>query len=102
MIIETLKTSLKEAMKARDIERVSVIRFLISAVNNQEINLRGQGIELQDKHVVKVIQKQIKQRKDSIESYKQGNRQDLVDKENAELEMLEEILQSVNPNPTDE
>lgn len=92
MVVESLKTELKEAMKARDAERLSVIRFLIAAVNNQEIELRRQGIDLLDKHVLKVIQKQIKQRNDSITSYKEGNRDDLVEKESAELAILEELL----------
>ncbi len=92
MIVDQLKVQLKEAMIARDSVRVSVIRFLNAAITNKEIELRSQGIELIDKHVVKVIEKQIKQRKDSIENYKSGNRQDLVDKENAELVILEELL----------
>ncbi len=92
MITDTLKTQLTESIKARDTERVSVLRLLISAINNKEIELRTQDVDFKDKHVVKVIQKQIKQRKDSIEAYKQGSRQDLVEKEEAELGILEEIL----------
>ena len=92
MILDTLKSQLTEGIKARDMERVGVLRLLISAINNKEIQLRTQGIELEDKHVIKSIQKEIKQRNDSIEAYKKGNRQDLVDKETAELKLLEEIL----------
>ena len=92
MILDTLKSQLTEGIKARDMELVGVLRLLISAINNKEIQLRTQGIELEDKHVIKSIQKEIKQRNDSIEAYKKGNRQDLVDKETAELKLLEEIL----------
>ena len=97
MILDLLKTDLKESMKARDAERVSVIRFLISAINNKEIELKPQGVELKDKHIIKVIEKQMKQRKDSIEAYKQGNRPDLMEKESGELAILEELLAKVSP-----
>ena len=103
MITATLKAQLTESIKARDMERVSVLRLLIAAINNKEIELRTQNVEFKDKHVIKVIQKQIKQRKDSIEAYKQGERQDLVDKEEAELGFLEEFLgifpQDEKPEP---
>jgi len=92
MILDTLKSQLTESIKARDTERVGVLRLLISAINNKEIQLRAQDIDLEDKHVIKSIKKEIKQRKDSIEAYKKGNRQDLVDKETGELKLLEEIL----------
>jgi uncharacterized protein YqeY len=91
MILESLKSKLTESIKARDTQRVSLLRLLISAINNKEIALRSQSIEMKDKHVLKAIQKEIKQRKDSIEAYKQGQRDDLVDKETTELNMLEEI-----------
>jgi len=98
MILETLKSQLTGSIKARDMERVSVLRLLISAINNKEIAFRTQGIAMEDKHVIKAIQKQIKQRNDSIGAYKKGNRQDLVDKEAAELKMLEEILAEFSQN----
>ena len=92
MILDTLKSQLTDSIKARDMKRVGVLRLLISAINNKEIQLRTQSIELEDKHIIKSIQKEIKQRNDSIEAYKKGNRQDLVDKEAAELKLLEVIL----------
>ena len=92
-----LKKKLIEYMKAKDAERVGVVRFLLSAISNKEIDFKGQGMEMEDKHVVKVILKQIKQRKDSIESYKSGGRDDLVQKETGELAILEEILQEFAP-----
>lgn len=94
MIRENIQAKLKESMIARDSERVSVLRMLISAINNKEIAFRSQeGLEMGDKHVLKVIKKEIKQREDSIESYKQGGRDDLVEKETKEKNILEEIYQ---------
>lgn len=98
MIIEKLKQQLISALKAHDTVRVSVLRFLLSGIKNKEIELRTQGIELADEHVIKVIVKQIKQRNDSIAGYKKGNREDLVAKETAELEILTQLLESFSTN----
>ncbi len=95
MILDVLKKNLIESQKSRDTFRVEVLRYLISAIKNKEIELRPQGVELDDEKIVKVINKQIAQRKDSMESYKAGNRQDLVEKEGKELAILEEILQGL-------
>ncbi|MBP7927939.1 GatB/YqeY domain-containing protein [Patescibacteria group bacterium] len=95
MILDVLKKNLIESQKSRDAFRVEVLRYLISAIKNKEIELRPQGVELDDEKIVKVINKQIAQRKDSMESYKAGNRQDLVEKEGKELAILEEILQGL-------
>ncbi len=97
MIKDTLKAQLTQYIKARDMERVGVLRMLISNINNKEIAFRTQNIEMEDKHVIKAINKEIKQRKDSIESYEKGNRQDLADKEKAEMVILEEILKEFAP-----
>lgn len=93
MIVDVLKSKQIEYMKAKDTERVSVIRYLLAKIHEKEIELRAQKVEFKDKHARKVIEKQIKQRNESIEAYKQGNRQDLVDKESRELAILEEILE---------
>jgi uncharacterized protein YqeY len=79
-------------MKARDTERVGVVRYLLSKIHEKEIDLRSQKVEFKDKHARKVILKQIKQREESIEAYKEGGREDLVEKESKELEILKEIL----------
>lgn len=86
-----LRILLLKARKEQDTLRVSVLGFLISAVQNKEISLRGKGEALTDEHVAEVLKKQIKQHNESIEQYKMGNRQDLVDKEASELKILEEI-----------
>lgn len=92
MMLDTLKAKLFEAQKAKDEFRVSVLRFLLAAVKNKEIELRVTKEELNDEKVFGVIKKQIKMRRDSIESYKAGNRQDLVDKETKEMQLLEEYM----------
>ena len=78
-------------MKARDTEKVGVVRFLLAKIHEKEIDLRSQKVEFKDKHARKVIKKQIKQREESIEAYQEGGRDDLVAKEKRELEILQEI-----------
>jgi len=103
MLLEKIKNDLKEALKAKDEARVSTLRFLLSAIHNKEIVLRcasacakataGKQVEsLKDEEVIGVIQKQIKQRKESIEAFKTGKRDDLVKKEQGELEILNNYL----------
>ncbi len=88
MNLATLKKDLYSAQKEQNTQKVAVLRYLIAGVQNKEIELRSNGVELQDKHVDKVILKQLKERQDSIDSYKQGGRDDLVQKEQAELAIL--------------
>jgi uncharacterized protein len=81
---------IKEAMKSKDTVKLGTLRFLQAAIKNREIELRPQPIN--DEEVLTVIKKLVKQRKESIEQYKAGNRQDLVDQEAAELKILETYL----------
>jgi uncharacterized protein YqeY len=81
---------IKEAMKSKDSVKLGTLRFLQSAIKNREIELRPQPMS--DDEVLSVIKKLVKQRKESIEQYKAGNRQDLVDQEAAELKILETYL----------
>lgn len=89
---QKLQEELKQAMLARDELRKSVLRMLLSAINYYEIQKGGAGYEATDEDVLSVIQKEGKQRKDSIEQFKAGGRQDLVDKETKELEILQTYL----------
>ncbi len=86
---EKLQQDLKDSMRSGDTARRDVIRFLRSAIHNQEI--AGQG-ELDDEGVITVLSKQALQRRDSIEIFKEGNRLDLVEKEEAQLAILGEYL----------
>ncbi len=80
----------KTAMKAKDMDKVNTLRFLTSAVKNKEIEVRPN--ELTDDDVLSVLRKSVKQRQDSIEQYKNANRADLADKEQAELTIIESYL----------
>lgn len=82
----------RAALRAGDKLKVSVIRLLTALIKNREVEKRG---PLTDAEVMQAISSSCKQRQDSIEQYRQGGRQDLVDKETAELH----ILQSYMPQP---
>jgi uncharacterized protein len=80
----------KEAMKARNADKVNTLRFLQAAVKNKEIEVRPNG--LTDEDVVAVLRKSVKQRQDSIEQYVSAGRTDLADKEKMELSIIEGYL----------
>lgn len=96
-MLNKLKMDLLKARKDKDELKTSVLSFLISAVNNKEIELRGTGETFGDEHVEKVIKKQIKSHGQSVEAYTSAGRQELVDKEEAEKKVLEEILNAYFP-----
>jgi len=89
---QKLQEELKQSMLARDVLKTSVLRMVISAINYYEIKKGGAGYEATDEDVLSVIQKEVRQRKDSIEQFQKGRRQDLVDKETEELELLQKYL----------
>lgn len=80
---------MKNAMRAKDTERLGAIRLLMSAIKQKEVDER---IELDDNAIVSIVDKLIKQRKDSVEAFLKAQRQDLVDKETAEINVLEVYL----------
>jgi len=80
---------MKTAMRAKDVERLGTIRLLLAAIKQKEVDER---ISLDDAGVVGVIDKLIKQRKDSVAAYEQAARQDLADKEAAEIRVLQVYL----------
>ena len=80
---------MKAAMRAKDSERLSAIRMLLAACKQKEVDER---IVLDDAMVVGLVDKLIKQRKDSITAFEQGGRADLVAKEGAEIEVLQAYL----------
>ena len=82
---ERLKTELKEAMKSRDALRLATIRSVLSSVKNRDIELRR---ELGDAEITDTIVTLCKQRRESIRLFKEAGRQELVDKEEAELALL--------------
>ena len=91
-IREKIMSDVKAAMKDKDQARLDALRFMQAAIKNREIELRPAAISVDD--VLNVIKKLVKQRRESIEQYQAANRQDLVDKETAELKILENYLPS--------
>jgi len=92
-LLEKINKDLLTAMKAKKAETTSVLRMLITALRNKEIALRQDSkVELSDEQAVEVIASEIKKRHDSIEAYTQGGRQELADKEAAEIKILEKYL----------
>jgi len=86
---ERINEDMKAAMKARQPERLSAIRLLLAAVKQREIDERK---PMDDAAVITVIERLIKQRRDSIEQFQAAGRTDLVDKEAAELDLLKAYL----------
>ena len=86
---ERLVSDMHNAMRAGDRDRVSVIRLLRSSIGYEE---KGRQKDLDDSEVIDVIAREVRQRRESIEMYRKGNRQDLVDKEQTELTILQEYL----------
>lgn len=84
---------LKEAMKARQQDRLRVLRSLKASLEEKEISLRKDGVaELTDEQAVEVLMKAAKQRKESIEQFEKGGRSDLAKTEKAELSIIEQYL----------
>ncbi len=86
---EQIQNEVKEAMKAKDTVRRDALRLLTSAFKQIEVDER---IELDDEATLKIIQKQVKQRQDAASQYKDAGRDDLYDKEMAEITIYEEYL----------
>ena len=90
MLEEQFQKDYFQAMKDRDTVKASTVNFLRAQLKNVRIEKRSEALE--DKDVVVVIKKQIKQRQDSIEQYEKGGRKDLADKETAEMAILKSYL----------
>jgi uncharacterized protein YqeY len=89
MLHAKIEAELKSALKAGEKEKTGVLRFLISAIKNYQIENKLRGEEhLKDEDIVAVIRRQAKQRKDSIAEYEKAGRADLADKEKTELAIL--------------
>jgi uncharacterized protein len=88
-LLEKLNADLKSAMKASDILKVSVLRMAKSSIKNREIDLRK---ELSDDDIIPILNTLAKQRRESIEQFSKGGRQDLAEKETLELAILQSYL----------
>ncbi len=92
MLYDQISKDMVEAMKAHDKDSVSTLRLLKSAIDKYLIDNKMERHEASDQVVVEVISKQVKTHKESIEQFKAGNRQDLVDGLNKEIELLSKYL----------
>jgi uncharacterized protein len=86
---DQVNEDMKNAMRSREAERLGALRLLLAAMKQREVDER---ITLDDAGVVAVIEKMIKQRRDSIAQYEKAQRQDLADKEKFEISVLEKYL----------
>jgi uncharacterized protein YqeY len=86
---EQLNEDIKSAMKAREQDKLNALRLMLSSVKQREVDER---VTLDDAGVIGVVEKMIKQRKDSISQYEKAQRQDLADKEKYEISILEAYL----------
>jgi uncharacterized protein len=91
-IQEQIDADLKDAMRSKDAERLSVLRMVKSALTNAAIEKHGSSGGLADPEAVGVLRKQFKQRLDSIESFEEGGRPELAAKERKEIEHLKRYL----------
>src|SRR5205823_5872380 len=86
---ERLNEDIKTAMKAREADRLAALRLMLAAVKQREVDER---ITLDDAGVIAIVEKMIKQRKDSISQFEKAARQDLADKEKFEIGVIEAYL----------
>lgn len=84
-----LKTDMKEAMKAKDKDTLSTVRMLISSLQNQAIELKR---DLTEDDILDVLSTEAKKRRDAAEQYREGDREELAEKEDTELEVIEKYL----------
>jgi len=96
--INDVNAAIADAMRAKEVARLSALRMLKAALMNREVE-RGRALD--DSESRQVVSSLVKQRKDSIEQFTKGGRQDLVDKEAAEIRVLESYLPpSATPQPS--
>lgn len=95
MLRETLNQALKDAMKAKDAQRTATLRLILAALKDRDIAARTSGDDrtgIPDDAILSLLQTMVKQRRESITMYEQGGRQDLADKEKAEIAVIESFL----------
>ena len=94
MLREKIKESLKDAMRAKEQRRVSTLRLILAAVKDRDIALRTEDTSEQDddKLILDILSKMVKQRHDSIKAYEEGGRLELAEQERQEIEIISEFL----------
>lgn len=93
MLRDDLQNALKESMKNKDMTTVAAVRLIIAGMKEKDVDARGKGLEkASDADLLAMMQNMIKQRKDSIKMYTDGNRPDLAEKEQGEINVIEKFL----------
>ncbi len=94
MIRTELSDALKDAMRAKEARAVSTLRLILAALKDRDIAARGKGNSegISDENILDLLQKMVRQRRDSIELFEKGDRQDLADKEAEEIEVIQRFL----------
>lgn len=94
MLRRRLNEALKEAMKSQEQVAVATLRLILAALKDRDIAARGKGESdgIGDDQILEMLQKMVRQRHDSIEMYEQGGREDLSQREAAEIEVIERFL----------
>jgi len=95
MLLQKLQEEMKAAMKSGNKDRLSTIRMLISEIKKVQIDTKK---ELSDEEIIQILQRYVKQRKEALEQYKKANREDLAQKEEKEIQIVQEFL----PQPLSE
>lgn len=91
-LLARISDAQKEAMKARDAERLSTVRMILSGVKDREIALRSTGQAMSEPEVLALMAKMVKQRQESAKVYLEGGRAELADKELSEIKVIETFL----------
>lgn len=93
MLRDDLQNALKEAMKARDTKTINAVRLIIAGQKEKDVEARGKGLEkASDADLLAMMQSMIKQRNESVKIYTEGNRADLAEKEQGEIEVISRFL----------
>ena len=102
-LIDKIDEKYKSSIKKKDSISINTLRLVKSAIKDKQISMRGKQDNLSDGDILSILQNLIKQRKDSIEAFKKANRQDLIDKEEAEIDVIQIFLpDQKNENQTKE
>ena len=91
-LIEKIDEKYKNSVREKDSNSINTLRLIKSAIKDKQISLRGKQEDMKDGDVLSLLQTLIKQRKDSIEAFNKANRKDLIDKEQAEINVIEAFL----------
>ena len=91
-LIDKIDEKYKNSIKEKDSNSINTLRLIRSAIKDKQIAIRGKQDNLSNGEILSILQNLVKQRKDSIEAFKKANRQDLIDKESAEITIIETFL----------